>query len=141
MTTGEKIQKLRKSNSMSQEQLAEKIGVSRQAISRWELDVSKPDTENIMQLGKVLNVSTDYLLNDKVERETDIPIVQETSRKLKKRHTIAIMLMFAVFIAVVVVTIITKTLHFAMAIFTIAFFVLIGYLLYLSIRFLRSFFR
>lgn len=141
MTTGEKIQKLRKTSGMSQEQLAQKIAVSRQAISRWELDESRPDTENIMQVGKIFNVSTDFLLNDNIECEIDTPIVQQTSHKLKKQHTITITFMITILIVVAVVTVITKTLHFAMAVATIAFFVFIGYLLYLSIRFLRSFFR
>lgn len=83
MTTGEKIQKLRKTSGMSQEQLAQKIAVSRQAISRWELDESRPDTENIMQVGKIFNVSTDFLLNDNIECEIDTPIVQQTSRSIQ----------------------------------------------------------
>ena len=63
MTLGEKIQILRKQKGLSQEQLAEKITITRQAISRWELNESIPDVENILQLSKVFNVSTDYLLN------------------------------------------------------------------------------
>jgi len=62
MTLGEKILVLRKQNGMSQEQLAEKITVSRQAISRWELNESIPDVDNIVQLSNIFSVSTDYLL-------------------------------------------------------------------------------
>jgi len=62
MTLGEKILVLRKQNGLSQEQLAEKITISRQAISRWELNESIPDVDNIVQLSKVFGVSTDYLL-------------------------------------------------------------------------------
>ena len=64
MTLGEKIQVLRKQMGLSQEQLAEKITISRQAISRWELNESIPDVENILQLSKVFSVSTDYLLTE-----------------------------------------------------------------------------
>jgi len=65
MTLGEKILVLRKQNGLSQEQLAEKITISRQAISRWELNESIPDVDNILQLSRVFGVSTDYLLTDR----------------------------------------------------------------------------
>ena len=55
---------------MSQEELASRLTVSRQAISKWELGESTPDTENIIQLTRIFSVSADYLLND----EVDIPI-------------------------------------------------------------------
>jgi len=64
MTLGEKIQVLRKQSGMSQEQLAEHITISRQAISRWELNESVPDIENIVQLSRIFGVSTDYLLKE-----------------------------------------------------------------------------
>lgn len=62
MTLGKRIQELRKQNNFSQEQLAEKLEVSRQAISKWELDQSIPDTDKIIQLSFLFKVSTDYLL-------------------------------------------------------------------------------
>lgn len=62
MTLGKRIQELRKQNNFSQEQLAEKLEVSRQAISKWELDQSIPDTDKIIQLSYLFRVSTDYLL-------------------------------------------------------------------------------
>lgn len=64
MTFGEKLQLLRKQNGMSQEQLALKLDVSRQAISKWELNNSLPDTENAIQLSQLFCVSLDYLLKD-----------------------------------------------------------------------------
>ena len=64
MTLAEKIQALRKQSGMSQEQLAEKITVSRQAVSKWELGESFPDIDNVVQLSKIFSVSTDYLLED-----------------------------------------------------------------------------
>ncbi len=62
MTMGEKILKLRKAHAWSQEELADRVGVTRQAISRWESDSAKPDADNIIQLGKLFGVSSDYLL-------------------------------------------------------------------------------
>ncbi|NMB04418.1 MAG: helix-turn-helix transcriptional regulator [Tissierellia bacterium] len=69
MTLGQKIQNLRKEKGLSQEDLASQITVSRQAVSKWELDLTIPDTENIVQLSKILSVSTDYLLSDVLEKE------------------------------------------------------------------------
>lgn len=80
---GEKIHQLRKGKGMSQEELASQLTVSRQAISKWELSESMPDTENVLQLGKLFNVSTDYLLNDEYENDTDIPAVKENSENLE----------------------------------------------------------
>ena len=81
MTLGEKLQKLRKSKGMSQEELASKITVSRQAISKWELNTAIPDTENIIQLSKLFEVSADYLLNDNFNSDMDIPAVKENEKK------------------------------------------------------------
>ncbi|WP_027631760.1 helix-turn-helix domain-containing protein [Clostridium hydrogeniformans] len=64
MTLGEKLQLLRKSKSMSQEQLATQINVSRQSVSKWELGESNPELEKIVQISNVFNVTTDYLLKD-----------------------------------------------------------------------------
>nr|WP_308627655.1 helix-turn-helix transcriptional regulator [uncultured Eisenbergiella sp.] len=62
MTLGEKLQYLRKEKGISQEQLAEQMTISRQAISKWELDTSIPDVENIIQISKLFDVTTDWLL-------------------------------------------------------------------------------
>ena len=67
---GSKIQQLRKDNGMSQEDLALKLTISRQAVSKWELGEATPDTENIVQLSKLFCISTDYLLINEFECET-----------------------------------------------------------------------
>ncbi|MDR3289187.1 MAG: helix-turn-helix domain-containing protein [Peptococcaceae bacterium] len=64
MALGEKLLQLRKSKGLSQEQLAMHIAVSRQAVSKWELGETMPDTDNVVQLSKLLGVSTDFLLKD-----------------------------------------------------------------------------
>ena len=64
MKLSEKIVKHRKINGWSQEDLAERINVSRQAISRWEGGTAQPDATNILQLSKLFGVTTDYLLGD-----------------------------------------------------------------------------
>lgn len=63
MTTGQKIQALRKGRGLTQEQLAARLGVSRQAVSRWELYETLPDTQNLLPLKEALGVSIDTLLD------------------------------------------------------------------------------
>ena len=63
MTTGQKIQALRKGRGLTQEQRAARLGVSRQAVSRWELDETLPDTQNLLPLKEALGVSIDTLLD------------------------------------------------------------------------------
>ena len=67
MTTGQKIQTLRKRQGMTQEQLAQRLGVSRQAVSRWELDEVLPETANLLPLSRALGVSVDSLLDPAAE--------------------------------------------------------------------------
>ena len=62
MKLEEKIFKLRKGKGMSQEELAEKLNVSRQAVSRWEMGTAQPDVQNLLQISKLFDVTTDYLL-------------------------------------------------------------------------------
>ena len=69
MILAEKIMKLRKKNGWSQEELAEKMNVSRQAVSKWEGAQTIPDLEKILQLGNLFGVTTDYLLKDEIEEE------------------------------------------------------------------------
>lgn len=63
MTTGEKLQKLRKDNNYTQEELADIMNVSRQSISKWESDVAFPETEKLIALSKLYHCTIDYLLN------------------------------------------------------------------------------
>lgn len=88
MKLGEKIQQLRKSNGMSQEQLAEKILISRQAISKWELGESIPDADNLLQLSKLFGVSVDYLLNEDYNSDNDIPAVKENSVVIQNEYIV-----------------------------------------------------
>lgn len=77
----EKIVELRKMKSMSQETLAERLNVSRQAISRWEMGTAMPDANNILQLSKLFGVTTDYLLNDDFNSDEDLPKINEVKNR------------------------------------------------------------
>lgn len=67
MTLGEKIFKLRTEQGLSQEALGEKLGVSRQSVSKWETDQSVPELDKIVAVSEIFGVSTDYLLKEKEE--------------------------------------------------------------------------
>lgn len=75
MTLGEKLKSARKGAGLTQEQLAEKLFISRQAITKWEADRGMPDIENLKQLSKLLNVSIDALLDN--GEEIDLSVMRE----------------------------------------------------------------
>ena len=76
MKLSAKLIELRKAKGWSQEDFAEKIDVSRQAISRWENGTALPDAYNILRISKLFGVSADYLLNEDHEGEIDVPVLQ-----------------------------------------------------------------
>lgn len=69
MELAEKIQMQRKKEGLSQEAFAEKMGVSRQAVSKWELGITKPDVDKIVMMSDLFGVSTDYLLKNQADNE------------------------------------------------------------------------
>lgn len=84
MILGEKIAQLRRKNGWSQEELADKMGVSRQAVSKWESNQTTPDLERILRLSSLFGVTIDYLLKDdaapeipraEAEEETQIRLI------------------------------------------------------------------
>lgn len=70
MPLSQKIQTLRKERNLTQEALADQLNVSRQALSKWELGVSTPEADKIVQLSEFFNVSTDYLLKETIKENT-----------------------------------------------------------------------
>ncbi len=85
MILADKIMELRKKNGWSQEELAEKMGVSRQSVSKWESAQSVPDLNKILMLGQIFGVTTDYLLKDEIGEEEYINDLVD-SDIIKKRH-------------------------------------------------------
>ena len=71
MTLAEKITLLRRQRGWSQEDLAERMGVSRQSVSKWESAQSIPDINRILELSRIFEVSTDYLLKNKANLSTE----------------------------------------------------------------------
>lgn len=99
MNIGERIMALRKEKSISQTELAKRLNVSRQAVSKWEQGVSSPDTERLIRLAEILGTEVEYLatgthpepgsvvLNivETVERVEEKVIVKEVIRHVKRK--------------------------------------------------------
>ena len=77
MNMADRIQYLRKTKGISQEELADKVGVSRQAVSKWESEQSTPDLEKIIIMSDYFNVTTDYILKG-------IEVVENKEEKSKE---------------------------------------------------------
>ena len=88
MTLGEKIAKQRKELNYTQEQLADILGVSRQSISKWESDIAYPETDKLIELGKLFDCSMDYLLKEEITEKDGVQTsgftekVEEIRRKV-----------------------------------------------------------
>ncbi|MGM9629482.1 helix-turn-helix domain-containing protein [Butyricicoccus sp.] len=98
MTFGKNLQTLRRQNGLSQQQLAEQLGVSRQAVSKWELDAAKPDIDNVIQISRLFGVSIDELLTGEVFRDArSFPQPVDTNRgKPGKRFAGAVLILAGV---------------------------------------------
>lgn len=96
MTIGEKILKLRKARGWSQEELAERIGVTRQAVSRWESDSAKPDADKIIAVCDLFGISADYLLRDLGGSSDDTLHPSQPARKKEILWPAWIMIAFGV---------------------------------------------
>lgn len=85
MILSEKIAEERKKNGWSQEELAEKLDVSRQAVSKWESAQSTPDLQKLLRMAAVFGVSTDYLLKDELGREAPAEMMAYTPEETAVR--------------------------------------------------------
>mgnify|MGYP004537220731 FL=1 len=86
MTIGERIHGLRKQKNMSQEELASLVGVTRQALSKWECDASAPEIEKVIALSQYFGVSTDYILLGKEPAAED---AQKETRNITPNSALA----------------------------------------------------
>lgn len=84
MTMGEKLSKLRKENNITQEQLADTLGVSRQSVSKWESDLAYPETEKLIRLSDMFQCSLDYLLKEEAERTETPPPSSPSVRRVTR---------------------------------------------------------
>lgn len=91
MKLNEKLVKLRKEQGLSQEEFGNKINVSRQAVSKWESEQTKPDIDKIKEIAKFFNVSFDYLLNDEIDvidNKVETNVIKENIPKMKNKKIV-----------------------------------------------------
>ena len=84
MDISERLQELRKKEGYSQEQVAEMLGLSRQAISKWESGQGKPEIDNIIKLTEIYHVSADSILLGTEKVSVPVPEKKELSHEYKK---------------------------------------------------------
>ena len=77
MRFGDKLAEIRKSNGYTQENLAERLGVSRQAVARWEANDTVPDITMLLGICEIFHVSADYMIHNDYQSDEDIPAVKE----------------------------------------------------------------
>ena len=90
MTLGEKLSKLRKENNCTQEQLADVLGVSRQAVSKWESNLTYPETDKLICISEMFHCSLDYLLKDTKEADNENQFNEERlffRKRLRERKS------------------------------------------------------
>ena len=84
MTLGQRIQELRKQRDLSQEALGEKLGVSRQAVSRWEMDGAVPEVDKLIAMSRLFGVSLDLLLDVETAPRQESPAEQRGTRGARR---------------------------------------------------------
>ena len=131
MSIGQRISELRKNSSLSQEYVAEKLGVSRQAVSKWETDSSAPDTYNLIALAELFEVSVEYLATGKAPSS---PSIYEQARKdnqqkpLDTQRILGFILLGAGLLSLILGILLTETL------IVLSFYMLLGSIICLTVR-------
>ncbi len=88
MSFKEKLTKLRKGKHITQEQLADMLSVSRQAVSKWESGSTYPETEKIIELSRIFDCSIDYLLKDEEKVKNIQPVKQKQQSFFKRKSSL-----------------------------------------------------
>ncbi|MCI8568195.1 MAG: helix-turn-helix transcriptional regulator [Bacilli bacterium] len=109
MSVGQKLLDLRKSKQLSQEEVAEKLNVTRQTISKWETDQSMPDFDKIVPLCKLYEISADELLTGKKSNEIEVTQVENTNeneinyyeKQIKKKKALGMSISIIMYFAAV----------------------------------------
>lgn len=126
----EKIKNLRRKYRLSQEELAERLQVSRQSISKWECGSSTPEIEKIVQLSKLFQVTTDYLLSDTNDNNDIAPATEGSDlnrlslKKRNKKYKKHFSSLYWIFISILylIISFSTKSWHLTWLIWPIAAF-------------------
>lgn len=104
MTLGERLAKLRKEKGLSQEEVADKINVTRQTVSKWELDQSLPDFDRIMPLCKLYNISSDELLTGNIEQKNENldDVNSERAIEVRRKKAITVSISLVLFVLAII---------------------------------------
>ena len=86
MALSKKLYELRKKSGLSQEQLAEQLGVSRQAVSKWESDKAVPESDTLISISQYFNVTLDYLMKENESVSEPVTEKEETQTNSKSRR-------------------------------------------------------
>ncbi len=111
MELGNRLKELRKNNNINQDELAEKLFVSRQTISNWENDKSYPDIQSVLLISEIFNVSLDQLLKGDVEKMERI-ITEQTETDIKKMNTYAVGMLITIIALMISTPILAFTIGF-----------------------------
>ena len=102
MSLGERLYELRKSKNLSQEEVADKLNVTRQTVSKWETDESKPDFDKIVPICELYNINSEELLTGKKEEQVKEDSATKEDKELKKKKATAITVaIFLYFVGIV----------------------------------------
>lgn len=116
MDVGNKIASLRKKHHLSQEDLAEKVGVTRQTISKWELGETTPDIQQALNLSKIFDISLDELMNNDM-KESLVGSINNTEKlagmiiKILKFIGIGLLVMFVLDIIILIIFLSSRMVH------------------------------
>ena len=107
MKFNEKLIKLRKEKALSQEELGEKLNVTRQTVSKWELGQTTPDMDKLIEMAKLFNVTTDELLKETDEEQEQTIYTKENNNTSKKNTAIVVGLIILLLVIVGSITFLT----------------------------------
>lgn len=127
MTLGERLTELRKKMNLSQEEVAEKLYVTRQTVSKWELDQSTPDFDKIVPICKLYNITSEELLTGKKNDNpnNDVKYNLMSDEEIKKKSSIAICQSIIIFVLAIVWILIGESLNFVSEEVLVSIFLLI----------------
>ena len=127
MTLGERLTELRKKMNLSQEEVAEKLYVTRQTVSKWELDQSTPDFDKIVPICKLYNITSEELLTGKKNDNpnNDVKYNLMSDEEIKKKGSIAICQSIIIFVLAIVWILIGESLNFVSEEVLVSIFLLI----------------
>lgn len=107
MNLGSKILELRKKQQLSQEKLGEKVGVTRQTISNWELNETLPDTKQLISLSKALSISIDELVGNNMQNLLEQKVDKVEEKIIKNNNLTKLLIVLIVLVAILLVAFIS----------------------------------